>query len=93
MLLVHVVGFGLFCQKALWTNALAVLLSIFRGAGGCLCPGTCRSQGRCMMLCQLWNRSPVFASAADATTDCSVLHSNRMGAFGADCGIVRAGSG
>ena len=85
--------FDFFWRKALWTKALAVLLSVLSGVGGCACPRACNRRRMCMQTCPLWNNPAVSASAADATTDRRVLHLTEMGAFGAGAGIDGAGDG
>ena len=77
----------------LCTKLYAVLLSVFNGVGGCRCPRAIKAFRIGIIFCAFKNKAPVSASAADATTWRSVLHSTCIGAFRAACGVAGGAGG
>ena len=64
------------------TISYEVLLSVFKGVGGCGCPIAIRSSLIGIISCAFINAPLVSASADDDTTFFIVLHNVKMGPFG-----------
>ena len=62
------------CFIFLWIILVAVVLSVWIGVGGFLCPSSCRDIRKFTVSCALRNRLPNSASTAEAA-NAMTLHS------------------